>query len=191
MAVLPSTSTPIPRHPPSFPKTNPGPFFTWPSVFLKGGACASAFALINSFGSMGGFVGPSLIGVVSHATGSYAAAMAALGGLLALSGAALLGFPVAGTNDVRVDVMDPDETAALNPEAVSSTAAGGVSPREEERPASLNGSGCLHSGSWNGSGCLRPGSWNGSAGPDAEAGLGQAPAALGPRTRSSGSFRRP
>ena len=43
----------------------PGPFWSLPSGFLTGPAAASGIALVTSIGSLGGFVGPSLIGALA------------------------------------------------------------------------------------------------------------------------------
>ena len=52
-----------------------GPFFSLPSSFLSGPAMAGGIAFISTFIALGGFVGPTLIGVIKQATGNYAAAM--------------------------------------------------------------------------------------------------------------------
>lgn len=41
-----------------------GPFWSLPNEFLAGASAASGIALVNSVGSLGGFVGPFVIGVV-------------------------------------------------------------------------------------------------------------------------------
>jgi ACS family tartrate transporter-like MFS transporter len=56
-----------------------GPFFSLPSSFLSGPAAAGGIALINTFTAFGGFLGPTLIGVIKQETGSYAPAMVAQG----------------------------------------------------------------------------------------------------------------
>jgi ACS family tartrate transporter-like MFS transporter len=61
-------------------------FWTLPTALLAGVSAASGLALINSVGNFGGFFGPTLTGWVRAATGSYAWALAILGGFLALSG---------------------------------------------------------------------------------------------------------
>jgi len=48
-----------------------GPFWTIPTGFLTGAAAAGGVALINSVGNAGGFVGPTLVGMVRDATGSH------------------------------------------------------------------------------------------------------------------------
>jgi len=47
-----------------------GPFWTLPSQFLTGFSAAAGIALINSIGNLAGFVGPSLIGLISQRTGT-------------------------------------------------------------------------------------------------------------------------
>ena len=46
-------------------------FWALPSLFLTESAAAASIGLINSFGNLGGWVGPSVLGVVKQATGSY------------------------------------------------------------------------------------------------------------------------
>jgi MFS transporter, ACS family, tartrate transporter len=55
-----------------------GPFWSLPSSFLGGSAAAGGIALVNTIASLGGFAGPSLIGVLKEQTGGYASAMAML-----------------------------------------------------------------------------------------------------------------
>lgn len=82
-----------------------GPFFTWPAVFLKGSGGTAAFALINSLGSLGGFIGPYTIGVITHRWGSnLALPMLFMSVMLIVSGIAVLLFPVS-------DQMDPEPVA--------------------------------------------------------------------------------
>jgi MFS transporter, ACS family, tartrate transporter len=63
-----------------------GPFFAMPPMFLSGAALAAGIAWINSIGNLGGFFGPSYIGLMKDLTGGYA------GGLYGL---ALLGLVAA------------------------------------------------------------------------------------------------
>ena len=46
-------------------------FWTLPSLFLTESAAAATIGLINSFGNLGGWVGPTVVGVVRQYTGSY------------------------------------------------------------------------------------------------------------------------
>jgi len=70
------------------------PFMSWPAVFLRGQEAATGFAVINSIGSIGGFIGPFLLGVLADkGNGSYDLAMFALAGMLALGGIGIILFP--------------------------------------------------------------------------------------------------
>lgn len=65
-------------------------FWQLPTSFLTEAAAAACIGLINSFGNLGGFAGPYVIGFLADRTGGYAAgvgylgAMAVLGGLLVI-----------------------------------------------------------------------------------------------------------
>jgi len=63
-----------------------GPFWTIPGMFLAEGAAAVGFAVINSIGNFGGFIGPSLLGVVTQVSGSVSTGLVAIGGCLILCG---------------------------------------------------------------------------------------------------------
>jgi MFS transporter, ACS family, tartrate transporter len=68
-----------------------GVFWATPADFLSGMAAAGGLALINSFGTLGGFVGPFVFGFVRDQTGSFTASLLTLAasgviaGLLALA----------------------------------------------------------------------------------------------------------
>jgi ACS family tartrate transporter-like MFS transporter len=70
-----------------------GPFWALPGRFLTGSASAGGIALINTIGSLGGFVGPYAVGLVKSATGGFK------GGLLLL--ACLLFASAIGTLHLR------------------------------------------------------------------------------------------
>jgi ACS family tartrate transporter-like MFS transporter len=65
-------------------------YWTLPTSMLVGGAAAAGIALANSIGNTGGFLGPTLVGYVTEATGSYAAALAMLAAFVAGSGVLVL-----------------------------------------------------------------------------------------------------
>ncbi|HVO60574.1 MAG TPA: MFS transporter [Terriglobales bacterium] len=67
-----------------------GPFWSFPRQFLSGISAASAIALINSFGNLGGFAGPYAIGTISRRTGSLNAGLACAGASLLLSAVLVL-----------------------------------------------------------------------------------------------------
>jgi len=54
------------------------PFWALSRSFLTGAAAAGGFALINSMATFGGFVGPTLLGLLFKATGGYHAAFVLL-----------------------------------------------------------------------------------------------------------------
>jgi ACS family tartrate transporter-like MFS transporter len=60
-------------------------FWSIPTSFLTGAAAAGGFAFINSIGTMGGFAGPYLMGVLKEATGSFHAGLWAMAGILVAS----------------------------------------------------------------------------------------------------------
>jgi len=66
-----------------------GPFWGLNSSFLGGRAAAGAIALVSALGSLGGFVGPNVVGVLKDATGGYVPGMLALALALAVSAAAV------------------------------------------------------------------------------------------------------
>jgi ACS family tartrate transporter-like MFS transporter len=66
-----------------------GPFWSMPPLLLTGTAAASGIAWINSVGNLGGFFGPSIVGWVRTATGSFA------GGLYALAAFSLMSAIIA------------------------------------------------------------------------------------------------
>lgn len=62
-------------------------FWTIPTRFLTGIAAAGGLAFINSIGTMGGFVGPFMVGAIKDYTGSFSAGIWAMSALLVLSAA--------------------------------------------------------------------------------------------------------
>jgi MFS transporter, ACS family, tartrate transporter len=67
-----------------------GPFWALPSRFLSGGALAAGIALINTMGSLGGFVGPTMVGYVREKTGGFAGGLLFLAALLVAAGVGTL-----------------------------------------------------------------------------------------------------
>lgn len=59
-----------------------GAFWAIPTTLLQGRAALAGIALVSMFGTLGGVVGPALIGAVRERTGSFAASILALGALL-------------------------------------------------------------------------------------------------------------
>jgi ACS family tartrate transporter-like MFS transporter len=67
-----------------------GPFWALPPRFLSGSALAAGIALINTFGSLGGFVGPTMVGYVRDSTGGFTGGLLFLAALLVLAGVGTL-----------------------------------------------------------------------------------------------------
>ncbi|MDB5298663.1 MAG: major facilitator superfamily 1 [Phycisphaerales bacterium] len=67
-----------------------GPFWSMPSAFLAGTGAAAGIALVNSVGNLGGFVGPSLFGLIKQHTGGFAGALFTLSAVLAAGGVLVL-----------------------------------------------------------------------------------------------------
>ncbi len=69
-----------------------GVWWSYPTTFLSGTAAAGAIGLINSFGNVGGFVGPSITGFIKERTGSFTGAWLYLACSLVLAGLLMLTF---------------------------------------------------------------------------------------------------
>jgi MFS transporter, ACS family, tartrate transporter len=65
-------------------------FWTLPTSMLAGAAAAAGIALVNSIGNLGGFFGPTIVGIVAGRTGSYGAALSTLAAFVALAGVGVL-----------------------------------------------------------------------------------------------------
>ncbi|MGK9063715.1 MFS transporter [Stutzerimonas chloritidismutans] len=61
------------------------PFWALPTLFLSRTTAAVSIAVINSVGNLGGFFGPSMIGMVKESTNSTAIGLLFLSGLLAVA----------------------------------------------------------------------------------------------------------
>jgi len=68
------------------------PLDNLPSSFLSGPTLAGGIALYNSIGNVGGFLGPTIIGVLKDAKGTYAAGMMALSLGLVISAIIVVGL---------------------------------------------------------------------------------------------------
>ncbi len=66
------------------------PFWTLPPAFLAGPAAAAGIALINSLGTLGGAVGPFVIGLARARTGSAEAGLVVAAAILFLSASLVL-----------------------------------------------------------------------------------------------------
>jgi MFS family permease len=67
-------------------------FWMLPTTLLSGTAAAAAIALVNSFGNLGGFVGPYVTGLLRDTTGGFAAGLVAIAALLLVGVGLALSF---------------------------------------------------------------------------------------------------
>ena len=89
------------------------PLVSWPYAFLPPKQASAAFAVTNSWGALGGFLGPSILGVLAQATGSYSASLGflAAGGMIAAIMLYLfrppvtVGEPITTINDDREQLL--------------------------------------------------------------------------------------
>ena len=65
-------------------------FWPIPTTFLTESAAAASIGLINSFGNLGGFVGPYILGYVRTATNSFNIGLALLAVSMVLGAACVL-----------------------------------------------------------------------------------------------------
>jgi ACS family tartrate transporter-like MFS transporter len=75
-------------------------FWPLPSIFLSGTAAAGGFALINSIGNLGGYVGPFIVGWIKDSTNSFEMALYFLAACSLALGA--LVFVARRASDARV-----------------------------------------------------------------------------------------
>lgn len=66
------------------------PLWSMPTLFLSGPAAAAGIATINSIGNLGGFFGPTMIGIIREQTGSYTGGLYFVAALLVLSAVIVL-----------------------------------------------------------------------------------------------------
>jgi ACS family tartrate transporter-like MFS transporter len=69
-----------------------GPFWALPAEYIRGPALAAAIALINSIGSVGGFLGPYVMGLLRESTSGYAQGFLVLAAITGVGLASALGL---------------------------------------------------------------------------------------------------
>lgn len=62
-----------------------GPFWSLPPQFLTGAAAAVGIAFVNSFGNLGGFLGPYILGISKDLTGNVSTGLYVLSGFMLLA----------------------------------------------------------------------------------------------------------
>jgi ACS family tartrate transporter-like MFS transporter len=73
-------------------------FWTFPTAFLGQSAAAAAIGTINSFGNLGGFVGPYMFGHLRTASGRYESGLWFSAGCMLLAGLLASQIRVEGEN---------------------------------------------------------------------------------------------
>ncbi|MDB6129589.1 MAG: major facilitator superfamily 1 [Verrucomicrobiales bacterium] len=68
-------------------------FWALPSRYVTGAAAATAVGLINSFGNLGGFVGPSVVGYLKDKSHNFETGLAFLAGTALIAGLLILLLP--------------------------------------------------------------------------------------------------
>ena len=63
------------------------PFWSLPTEYLSGSAAAAAIALVNSFGNLGGFAGPYVMGRLVKNTGGFSSSLLAIAATLLVAAA--------------------------------------------------------------------------------------------------------
>jgi len=84
-----------------------GPFWTLPPLFLGGAAAAVGIAVINSIGNLGGFIGPSAVGLLTQVTGDTRIGLVVLGLALLVGGFAVLALKVSRSGDAGSGDANP------------------------------------------------------------------------------------
>ena len=83
------------------------PLWSMPTLFLSGPAAAAGIATINSIGNLGGFFGPTVIGVIHQRTGNYTWGLYFVAGLLAISALTVLILSAKTTHPQANEVSHP------------------------------------------------------------------------------------
>jgi ACS family tartrate transporter-like MFS transporter len=89
-------------------------FWSLPHLFLSESAAAGSIGLINSVGNLGGFCGPTVLGYVKSATGSFQGGLAYLAVSMAISATIILRLGL-GKKAARPE-SQPDSLAEVIPE---------------------------------------------------------------------------
>ena len=79
-----------------------GPFWPLPASYMTGASAAAGIAFINSLGNLGGFAGPSIVGIAKDLTNTFGAGLYALGGMALLAAAITMVFVRVRTSPTAV-----------------------------------------------------------------------------------------
>jgi ACS family tartrate transporter-like MFS transporter len=94
-------------------------FWALPSLFLTESAAAASIGLINSFGNLGGWIGPWVVGVVKEKTGEYRYGLWFLGASVTLAALIILSLGIGNSRQLTGTTTTSAELdAVLEPDAV-------------------------------------------------------------------------
>jgi ACS family tartrate transporter-like MFS transporter len=82
-------------------------FWSLPTAILTGTGAAAGPALVNSVGNLGGLAGPSIVGMIRQATGSFTAALLFLAAVVAFGGVIALLFGYAARARAKASSIVP------------------------------------------------------------------------------------
>ena len=77
-------------------------FWTLPSEFMSASAAAASIGLINSFGNLGGAVGPTVVGIVRDSTGSYSVGLRFLAVSMVISAVIIITLGIGRKTKVKL-----------------------------------------------------------------------------------------
>jgi nitrate/nitrite transporter NarK len=97
-------------------------FWSLPTAILTGTGAAAGLALVNSVGNLGGLAGPSIVGMIRQATGSFTAALLFLAAVVAFGGVIALLFGYAARARAKASSIVPQ--TANEPKSGQATRAG-------------------------------------------------------------------
>ena len=83
-------------------------FWAIPNLFLTEAAAAGSIGLINSIGNLGGFLGPSILGVVKKHTGDFRAGLLMLAASMAVSACIFRSLGLGKRPATQVKPAEPD-----------------------------------------------------------------------------------
>lgn len=86
-------------------------FWTLPSLLMAESAAAASIGLINSFGNLGGTLGPTVLGVVRQFTDSYRAGLWFLAASMVVSACIIISLGIGRKSRPEVRTMDLSELA--------------------------------------------------------------------------------
>ncbi len=82
-------------------------FWSLPTAILTGTGAAAGLALVNSVGNLGGLAGPSIVGMIRQATGSFTTALLFLAAVVAFGGVIALLFGYAARARAKASSIVP------------------------------------------------------------------------------------